>query len=186
MESMKSGSSTDYQVESMDDTKGAADDAVDPEGVTELEIREEDEFLRLLFDSEAYKDGSITDEAIMSRDLNKNGFSLDIKRVSKIEAIESRAQSQAAKILAKDPSSEKRRVPYISSLLSSEINNCQDEEGRKLFETFHTPEPDNYAHASLYCVLRDEGKRYYVYARNQIRPLLEKNIMSLADYKRSI
>lgn len=145
-------------------------------------LKDEDELLRLLFDSEAYKNGNVTDEAILSRDLKERGFSLDIKKMSKIEVIKQRAQIQSAKILLKDPSSELRRIPYISTLLNSEVKSCKDEQGRILFETFHTPQPDNDAHASLYCIHKNEGRGYYVYARNQIRPLLERKVKLLSSY----
>lgn len=186
MESTNSGSSSYHQADDMDVNEGVVDGTVAPDVLEKLIIEDDDEFLRLMFDSEAYKDGFITNEAIKTRDLQVSGFSLDIKRASSIEVIKSRAQSQSANILSKDPSSDKRRVPYISTLLNSEVINCKDEDGRNLFETLHTPEPDNYAHTSLYCILRDEGKKYYVYARNQIRPLLEKGIVLLSDYESTI
>lgn len=170
----------------MDETGNPIDDAENLEVAEQLNLKDEDELLRLLFDSESYSNGEILDEAIKTRDLKINGYSLDIKSISRIEVIEDRANNQAQNILVKSPDSDKRKVPYISTLLNSDLNSCVDENGHKLFETIHTPQPENYAHVSLYCILKDQGKQYYVYARNQIRPLLERTIISLKDYKRTI
>lgn len=154
----------------------------DEDGVAEISLNSDDEFLRLLFDSEGYHDGRINDDAISTKDLYERGYSLDIKKIANECVIKLRAKEQSERVLNKDPDSEKRKVAYISTLVNSEVLECVDQNGNSLFETSHTPLDSNYAHASLFCMSRKESRHYYLYARNQLRPLLLKCMIELDDF----
>lgn len=142
-----------------------------------VSINDSDVLLRLLFSDEHYLDGEITDIAISIQDLQCRGFSLDLQKICDLNVIKMRAINQAER--AKNESA--RREPFVGKLINGEVMKLEDDEGKGLFETYHSPVDDNYAHASLLCKEKDKKRCHYVWARNKLKPLLVNGISKLCD-----
>ncbi|MBK0089445.1 hypothetical protein [Erwinia sp. S59] len=146
---------------------------------SELNLRDDDELLRLLFSSIDYHDGDITKVAISLDDLKERGFSLDIARIASQSIVNERALAQVSR--AKAP--EDREKGYIAKFSNLEINAELDTDAKKLFLTNYSPMHGNHAHASLTCFIGAGEKRsYYLLARARLREHLLKNIVELERY----
>jgi hypothetical protein len=141
-------------------------------------IDDNDELLRLLFSSEHFDNGIIKDQGIPTQDLQKRGYSLDLKKIASKAVLEQRASTQSSK--AKSP--EDRKDAYISYLLKGDAIQATDPDGTSLFKVLHSPIDDNPAHTSLLCIESEQTKSYYVMARNKLRPLLLRKIISIKDF----
>lgn len=147
-------------------------------------IAENDLLLRLMFGSEHYHLNEVKDAAISLQDLKERGFSLDVKNLAPKRVMEERIKSQVDKAIQKKGSDqEERKLAYITSLLNQELISFLDLKESQLFETSHDPVDGNDAHAKLVCVNKEETRSYYVFARNQLRPLLAKSICKFEDFE---
>lgn len=146
-------------------------------------LLDDDVLLRLMFGAEHYDENEVKNAAISTDDLKERGFSLDVYCLKPKSAIETRIASQIARAIEKKGEDQSdRKIAYISKLINSDLLSCVDEQEKQLFETFHDPVSDNYAHAKLLCVNKEKTRSYYVYARNKIRPMLLKSICCFSDY----
>ncbi|MGN7971461.1 hypothetical protein [Serratia sp. 22264] len=142
-------------------------------------IENEDSLLRLLFSNEHYFNNDIQDLAISLDDLKSRGFSLDLEKICDLNVIEERIKSQAEK--ASDENA--RREAFISSLINGVVTSLLDQDGDVLFETFHSPIAENFAHTSLICKKKEKTRSHYVWARNKLKPLLTEKIVKISDFK---
>lgn len=146
---------------------------------SELNLRDDDDLLRLLFSDQDYCNGNVTDLAINLEDLKTRGFSLDVARIASQVMIRERALAQMSR--AKTP--EDREKSYIAKISNREINAVLDKENNKLFVTSYSPMQGNYAHASLTCCVgASKTRSYYLFARARLRDHLLKNIIEMEKF----
>lgn len=146
---------------------------------SELNLRDDDDLLRLLFSDQDYCNGDVTDLAINLEDLKTRGFSLDIARIASQAIISERALAQMSR--AKAPND--REKSYIAKFSNEEVNAELDKEKNKLFVTSYSPMQGNYAHASLTCsVGASKTRGYYLFARARLREHLLKNVIEMERF----
>jgi hypothetical protein len=126
--------------------------------------------LRLGFDPEHMKDGSIGPAAVSLNDLKERGFSVDRQVFIKRRVIENRARDQMAKMPAK------RQEALMSSFTCGDVRALEDGDNNRAFIVVDTAEPHNDAHASIYSAYpRSNGQLRKI--RSLLLPLLQSYVL---------